>query len=240
MSYINRFKLIQEALNGNKLDSKELLDAVDKQAVINSVKKSKDGLPEPFRYTDAPIEEENFAKLPRKEKRELLKIFKKTPKFPEKELSKLIKLKEKFSNVPAIYNYICSAYAHSNQNKKYFKAVTETYHKFPNYLFGKTALAEYYINKDEHKRIPKILDGKFEIYMHYPPTKEIFHISEVRAFYSVTGIYYARANRIAKALFCYFTLEETAPDHNATVRLGNEIVYSEVKNMKRKMKRSPN
>ncbi len=49
MSYINSFKLIQEAMKGNKFDSKDLLDEVDKQAIINSLRKSKDGLPEPLR-----------------------------------------------------------------------------------------------------------------------------------------------------------------------------------------------
>lgn len=236
MRYINQFKLIQEIVAGKKPDAKKLLAEVDRQAVIRALKKSKGGLPKPFGYTDEPIEEENLAKMPQSDKKKLWSIYERIQKSPEKELPKLLELKKKHPNVPAIYNYICSAYAYSKQSEKYFNTLIETTQKFPDYLFGKTALAEYYLNNNKHKEVPVILDGKFEIYMHYPPTVKVFHVSEVRAFYFVTGSYYARVGKLSRALFCYFILNEVAPDHWATRRLGDEIIYLEIKKMRRKWK----
>ncbi len=237
MSYINQFKLIQEIVKGEKPDSKKSLTEVDRQAVINALKKNRDGLPKLFRYTDEPIEEENFARIPRKDKERLLEIQRRTQEFPEKVLPDLLELKTKYPNVPAIYNYISAAYLYSRQMENYFNSVKETFEKFPNYLFAKTALAEYYINNNKYKEIPGILDGKFDIHMHYPPTKEVFHISEVRAFYSVAGIYFARIGKLARALLCYFILEDAEPDHFVTRRLGDEIIFQEIEKLKRKFKK---
>jgi tetratricopeptide (TPR) repeat protein len=233
VGYINQFKLIQYIVEGRKLDSKKLLAEVDREKIINALKKNKKGLPRCFNCSNEPIEEENWAKIPINDKKKLWKIYRGLQKSPEKQLPKLLELKKKYPNVPAIYNYIGIAYANCKQNEKYFNTITETLQKFPNYLFGKTALAEYYLNHNEYKQIPKIFDDKFEIYMHFPPTVKIFHVSEIRAFYSVIGNYYARVNKQARALFCYFLLEGIDPSHFSTRKLGDEIILQEIDKLTR-------
>jgi tetratricopeptide (TPR) repeat protein len=228
--------LIQEIVRGEKPDSRKLLAQVDKQQVVNSIRKSKSGLPKPINFTDEPMEEENFAKLPHKVKRRLWRIYGKLTTSPREQLPELLKLRAKYPNVPAIYNYLSICYANSGQNDKFYDTVRETLEKFPDYLFGKISFAEYYLNKGDYKKIPEILEGKLELHQHYPKDVNLFHISEVRSFYSVVGCYYARANKIARALLYYFLLEEIDPEHYATQRLGNEIISIEIKKIRQRIK----
>lgn len=45
--------------------------------------------------------------------------------------------------------------------------------------------------------------------MHFPDagSSPTFHFSEIRSFYSVVGRYYAKSNRLARAIACYFIIE---------------------------------
>ncbi|MDI6792756.1 MAG: hypothetical protein QME81_07825 [bacterium] len=130
-------------------------------------------------------------------------------------------------------NTIGIAYVYSHQEHKYFETILETTERFPEYLFGKTCLVEYYLNHHEHQKVPKILDGKFELWQHYP-TVEMFHVSEVRSFFNVVGIYFARVNKIARALYHYSILADIDPDHPATKRVGDEIILKEIDHLSRK------
>jgi len=238
MGYINQFKLIQEIVRKRRPDARKLLAEVDKKAVERALKRTKEGIPKPITCTYEPIEEENLAQMPYRVKKKLWDIYDKLNKRSGeavKELPKLLELKKKYPNVPSIYNYIGLAYANSNQMDKFFDILVETKERFPDYLFGKLTLAEYYLNQGKHKEVPKILDGKFEIYMHYPPTVTVFHVSEIRAFYSTVGIYYARSNRIVRSLFCYFILDDVEPDHWATQKLGDEIISVEMAKFKQRL-----
>lgn len=169
--------------------------------------------------------------MPYRDKEKLWTLYarmKELPEEAEKELPTLVELRKTYPNVPAIYNYIGLVYVHSKQMEKYFDILMETTRRFPDYLFGKISLAEYYLNQGRHEEVSKILDKKFEIYLHYPPTVTVFHVSEVRAFYSIVGIYYARSNRMSRALFCYFILDEVDPEHQATQILGDEIIRADL------------
>lgn len=233
MAYIDRFLLFQKILQKEPLDSKELLSQVDKGSVARSLQKTKDGLPKSFQYTNGPIEEENLSRMLQKDKLILWDLYEKVRDYPDKVLFKLLKLQKKYPQVPCIYNYIATAYAFLKQNDNYFKMLNETTTQFPDYLFGKIFLAEYHLNHNQHRKIPDILDKKFEIYQHYPSTTDTFHISEVRAFYGVTGRYFVRSNKLARALFCYFTIEDVDPEHWNLKQLGDEIIMMEVKKLKR-------
>lgn len=230
MSYINRFQLIKNIIEKKPIDSKQVLAKVDRHAVIRALK-AKKHLPQPFQCSDEPKEDKNFEEMPHRYKDYLLKVCERIPKFPEEELPKLIALKERYPNVSCIYNYISGAHAYLDKDKqKHLETILETIEKFPDYLFGKIALAEYYLNQNSFREIPKIFDGKFDITQHYPEV-EIFHNSEIRAFYGVVGRYFVQANHLARALFCYFILDDIVPDHLATRQLGDEIVLKEIENL---------
>ena len=231
---------MQEAMKGKKINAQKLLAEVNRNAVLKALKKSKDGLPKRFTWTDQPMEEENLAKMPDLDKVKLWEIYGRIQRFPEeaeKELPKLMELKEKHPNVPTIYNYISLIYGCNQQKEKHLENILETTRKFPDYLFGKTSLAEYHLMNGNLKGVSKALDRKFELYMHYPAGVKVFHVSEVRSFYAVTGIYYAKTNKLARALFCYFILNDVDPEHLATQRLGDAIILLELGKLKKMMSR---
>ena len=241
MSYINTFKLIRCMAAGERPDSREFLSEVDRNKIKQSLSRSKDGLPQSFICTNEPIEEKNLAKIPYKDKQRLWDIYDRLKEFREKsaqELPRLMELRKKYPNVPAIYNYIGLAYANMNQPENYYQCIIATSEKFPDYLFGKISVAEYCINNNRHKEIPAIFDNKLEIYMHYPKTVKAFHISEVRAFYSTVGIYYARSKKTARAIFSYFVINSVDPDHWVTQKLADEIILIEIEKLKKMMQKN--
>ncbi len=240
MAYLNAFKLIEAMLKGEKLDEKALITAVDKQKIISALKKSKHGIPKPVPYTDEPIEEKNLSLMPRREKEKLWDIYGRLPtmgKNYERALAVLFALREKYPDVPCIYNYISVIYQNTGQTEKLVNILKETTERFPDYLFGKTALAEYYLQNSFISGIPSILEHKFELYLLYPE-KELFHISEVRAFYGLVGMYHAESNHLARAFHCYYLLEELDPDHALTLRLANAIVRKELDVLRQKMSKA--
>ena len=240
VAYLNTFKLIEAAVRGEQLDAKALIAEVDKQKVLSALKRSKQGVPKPVPYTDEPIEEKNLSLMPQQEKEKLWDIYGRLPTMGENyecDLAVLFALREKYPRVPCIYNYISVIYQNTRQMEKLVNILQETTRKFPDYLFGKTALAEFYLQNNESSKIPPILDHNFELYLLYPE-KELFHISEVRAFYALTGMYHAEGNHLARTFACYYLLEEIDPDHALTLRLARAIVRKEWDNLRQKMSKT--
>ncbi len=117
--------------------------------------------------------------------------------------------------------------------KKYYKILIETIEKFPDYIFGKIALSEYYLNHNRYKEISKILDNKFEITQHFTTDTEIYHISAVRGFYYITGRYFLNIGDIEMAYRSYFLLSDINIDHETTEILGQEIIAYELHLLKK-------
>ncbi len=243
MNYINQFKLIQAMLDhqSGRLDYKELLSTVDRHQIKKWIEKTNPELIgiDDFFITEESIEEENWSKLSQKEKRKLSGLNEKIKK--SENLNAVIKeldsYKLKYPDVPAIYNYLGIAYERANQLKKYYRTLIETRENFPDYIFGKISLAEYYLSENKHKRIPDLLDNKFEITQHFPSGTDVFHISAVRGFYYVTGRYFAKVGKIEMAYKSFFLLSDLDIDHRTTEILGYEIIAYELSSLKRKMRR---
>lgn len=235
MEYINLAKLFAAIDRGEKPDHIEMLSEIDRAEVARQLMKTKEGIPRDFVCSDKPKEEKNLSKLPHHDKQRIWEVYEKMKRGIGNLLPELLKLREEYPEVPAIYNYIALAFAYEGQNENYFKTLVTTVNKFPDYLFGKTALAEYYLNKGEYKKVAKILNNKFEIQMHFPDTDEIFHISEVQSFYGTVGRYCVKANKMSRAIYCYFIIADIDQNHGIVNQLGDEIVFSEINKMKNNM-----
>lgn len=228
-------------MNGSHPDQNQLLSMVDRQKVLKKIYKNEPGLQEKdkFYITDNPIEEENWSKMLKKDKEKILKLSNKVKKSInlEKVIIELNNYKAKYQNVPAIYNYLTIAYHNANQKNKYYESLIETVEKFPDYLFGKISLSEYYLNNNEFHKIPRLLDNKYEITQHFPPGTDVFHISAVRGFYFIVGRYFAKAGKIEKAYKSYFVLSDLDKDHQTTETLGQEILSYELDILKKGFKK---
>lgn len=218
---------MQAIMARSPINSQEVLVDVNRKAVFKALKRSKGGIPRPIQFTNAPIEESNLAKMPSRDKAYLYQLCRQVQEEPLRVIPELLALQKQYPKVPAIANYLCLSYMHSQQEELYFATLMEARERFPEYLFGKIGLAEYYLNHQEHTQVPKTLEKKYEIWQHCPNV-EVFHVSEVRSFFSVVGTYFARCNQIARALYHYCMLVDIAPDHHATKRVGDEIILKEL------------
>jgi len=232
-------------MSGGHLDQAQLISTVDRQKVLNKTYKNKPELQDigKFYITDNPLEEEKWSKLPGKDKKRILNLNSKLKKSKniDKTIIELTKYKLKYPNVPTIYNYLSIAYNNANQTKEYYESLIETIDKFPDYVFGKISLSEYYLSNNEFTKIPHLLNNRFEITQHFPPGTEVFHISAVRGFYYITGRYFAKAGKIEMAYKSYFLLSDLDDAHQATNILGDEILSYEIgcfsKGLKKQMKK---
>lgn len=241
MNYINKFELIR-AITNEKLDHIQLISTVDREKVLSKIYKNKPELQDigNFYITNNPVEEKGWSKLPRKDKKKILNLNSKLKRLrnPDKIIIELIKYKLKYPNVPTIYNYLSMAYNIANQTKKHYESLFETIDKFPEYVFGKISLAEYYLNNNEFTKIPPLLHNKFEITQHFPVGTDVFHVSEVRGFYYITGRYFAHAGKIERAYKSYFLLSDLDKNHQTTEILGQEILSYEISIFKKKLKKN--
>lgn len=236
MGYINKFDLILALLEGTPLDQSELLSRVNRQEILRKIYKKEPELENigKFFITENPVEEEKWSEIPGRDKKKILKLNSKIKKSLDlgRVITELTNFKEKYPNVPTIYNYLTIAYNYADQTDKYCECLIETVEKFPGYIFGKISLSEYYLNNNEFKKIPGLLDNKFEITQHYPPGTEVFHISAVRGFYYITGRYFAKAGKIEKAFRSFFLLSDLDRAHQTTELLGEEILNYELNALK--------
>ncbi len=233
MGYVDTNKLIDLVVAREPLDSKALLADVDRKAVIRAVEKSKTGLPQQLKVTNQPMEERELRKMSRVNRRLLDSVYSILYTDPEKALPTLRIMRDNYPNVPCLYNYLAIACHNAGQEKEDLDIIHETIEKFPDYIFAKTMLAEYHLGKGDHREVPKIFGGEFDLARLYPDIK-VFHISEVRAFLSVTGTYFVRVNNMSRALFNYFSLSDLEPDHLGTKQLGDAIIHKELDKLYRK------
>jgi tetratricopeptide (TPR) repeat protein len=244
MGYINRFKLIQAVFNneGKGLDHKELLETVDRDQIKKKIEKRNPEIIRTgkFYVTEQPVEEKNWSLLTKKEKSRILNLYEKIKKSAnlDEVIVKLTEEKNKYPDVPTIYNYLGIAYERSGKSAQYYDMLIETSKKFPDYIFGKISLAEYYINENKYKKIPVLLGNKFEITEHFPDGTEIYHISAVRGFYYITGRYFVKIGKLEMAYKSYFLLSDLDGDHETTDILGQELLAYEMNEFAEKMKKS--
>jgi len=233
MKYFNTFELIQEFIT-HKLDCEKHLKRITPDDVIANLRRKRATPPlnGEFFITDEPLEEENFAKLPQNIKDNLDEIHSafnnENKTVNKKNLKILFELKKSYPCVPVIYNYIAVVYTHLGDKEKMYQTIMETRDKFPDYLFGKIALADYYIQNNLHDKIPGAFGNKLEIYLCNPKKSKLYHLSEVRAFYSIVGQYYVFKDKIDHALLCYLLLKQIDEEHPVTVLLGRRIVIHEL------------
>jgi len=135
MGYLSRFALTEAILSGVPPDRVQLFSTVNRQQILDKIYKHKPELREigKFHITDDPVEEENWSKLPGKDKKKLLKLNTKVKKsiHLDKVIKELTNYKAKYPNVPTIYNYLAIAYNYVNKTKEYYECLIETVEKFP-------------------------------------------------------------------------------------------------------------
>jgi len=211
---------------------RKLMASVDKKQLDQDILDDTGEVFHPLACTYEVIEDKNYAKMKEEDKSLLAQIFEWVQGSnveARRGLKYLQKLKKKYPRVPVIYNFMGVAYQTLGKEMKRRHVIKETCKKFPNYVFGKISLAEYYLNAGHHEEVPKVFNHKLQLYMHYPNEGEnpVFHGVEVQSFYTVIGRYYARNKQFAHAIKCYFIVEEADPECPHLNVLAREILAAE-------------
>ena len=95
----------------------------------------------------------------------------------------LLALREKYPNVAMIENFLIAVYKNSGKHDKCSATIKEHYKKYPNYLFAKAAYARD-IMHDEKDWFEQIF-GQAVCLEDLYPDRDVFHISEVIAFFTL-------------------------------------------------------
>jgi uncharacterized protein YecA (UPF0149 family) len=147
---------------------------------------------------------------------------------PKEALQFLLPFKEKYPNIPCFYNWLYATYVNNKQIIMGLNILRETLNKFPNYLFGLTEYGKYLLRRGEYDRIPKLLNKNFSLETLYPE-RDVFHITEVSAFYSLMIKYFLAKKDIQQAKIYFKILDELIPDEQITNKLRFDIQKAERK-----------
>ncbi|MFH2044247.1 MAG: hypothetical protein ABIK92_03760 [Pseudomonadota bacterium] len=168
-----------------------------------------------YEITDEPIDDSS---IPEEVQDELEDLFVRIQKAPESTIDRLDELISKYPKVPQLYNYISVAYSNLNDTEKSRQYAEKNYNNNPDYLFAKLNYAEICMTEGKYKKVPEILDYKFDIKALYPE-RDIFHITEVVGFMGIAGSYFANTGEGEQVKLFYKNLKKLAPRHPYTKRL---------------------
>ncbi len=111
---------------------------------------------------------------------------------------KLKKAITRYPHVPQFKNYLVVYYRFAGIDTNAWSVNRKLLEKHPDYLFGKSNLAREYLEKDDLELIPDVLGEDFDLKALYPE-REVFHVSEVRDYYSVVIDYLCAIGDVAAA-----------------------------------------
>ena len=105
--------------------------------------------------------------------------------------------RKKYPNNPTILNQLCVVYNHCGDAEKVYTLIKECYEKFPSYLFAKTAMCNFLLEKNRPDEAIEVLGG-YTLTQLYPHRK-IFHIDEYKTLSLSLILYFLEVDRIEEA-----------------------------------------
>lgn len=110
----------------------------------------------------------------------------------------LNQLQEKYSNYPALLNYMTMGYNILGLNDKVRELIFDTYNKFPQYLFAMTGVANIYLNEGKPEKALEIFGNAKSLPEIYP-NRNVFHVAEGRIFHHTMAYYYCIKGEVTLA-----------------------------------------
>ena len=156
------------------------------------------------------------------------KISEKVARAPEhidwdKTIEILSELRRKYPQTRRIYNVLGNCYERSGQSEKSKQITFEAYERFPDYLFARTSYVSYWMREGDYSKFEEVFSS-YDIKALYPG-RDIFHASEIIAFYTVCGRQRAYEGDFDTARRYADTLKELVPSSSFLDVLEKEILY---------------
>ena len=103
-------------------------------------------------------------------------------------LRKIEKLSKEHTNLPQLKKYLSIAYNKMGNSAKSLETIEQLVLEFPDYIYGKLAAADHYIEAELPEQALDYLGKNLDL-KEFLPNRTEFHISEVQAYYFTTVLY---------------------------------------------------
>lgn len=132
-------------------------------------------------------------------------------------IRKLKRMIKEHPSLPVLWTYLADCYMLSDKFKHAYQVKEEQVEQFPDYLLGKTELAEDYLELEEYEKVLTLLQkkGQFNLSELYP-NRKAFHKSEVIAYHGVVCKYFMLIDDLESAGVHLSYLQEV-DDYDDTV-----------------------
>ena len=168
-----------------------------------------------YEIVDGPIEETRDG-LTLEVEEQYSELHELTMHEPEEALPRLEALVAKYPAIPVLKNWLSVAYTQIGRRADAEALEERLWREHPDYLFARVARAHYHLGRDELDEVPKVL-GKLDLKLMYPH-RNVFHVSEAVALWSVLADWCFRRGDDEPALRYLDEMMEVAPDHPLTRR----------------------
>lgn len=153
---------------------------------------------------------------------------------PRQAIADLTPIVKSYPNIPVLYNYLRNAYMLMGNHSKAQVVLEETIKRFPDYLFGKLALAEVCLNNGEFDKIPQIFNNQLDLKLLYP-NRDVFHISEVLNFFAIMAMYFHAIGNQKQAELYYKMIQQLDPNDRLTKIVNRKLFGSPIKQLINKL-----
>lgn len=171
-----------------------------------------------YEITSEPLTELPENKLPPDLAAQIDRLYHHVQTHPRDAIVELNRLIERYPDCPKLFNFLGAAYGSIGDVERAEQITSDSYNRFPNYLFAKLAYADLCVCRGDLDEIPVIFNGKYDLSLLCPKRKR-FHFTEAVGFIGVMGYYFMRKGDVEQAKIYHKILKELAPDEPHTKRL---------------------
>lgn len=119
-------------------------------------------------------------------------------KNPAGAITGLIDLCQKYSSVPQFKSLLSTAYRQCGNVQKSHAVDEWTLSEHSDYLFARLNRASYYLAENHPEKVEELLGKGMELPLLYPE-RDIFHVTEMMAFYKIACIYFMAIDNMKEA-----------------------------------------
>lgn len=147
---------------------------------------------------------------------------------PKQAVPKILKCIGRFPDYPTLKNYLMLAYEGSGKTRQANETLNQLVKDHPDYLFARFQLALKALKAGDTDAAATALGPELDLRKHHPD-RVLFHLSEMRAFYTIAGIIHARRGEMDLAYGAYAALGKIDSDPETPQRVFLEISRANVR-----------
>lgn len=137
----------------------------------------------------------------------------------------------RFPQYPLLLNYLRVAYKAGKQQRQADEVLKQLASKHPDYLFTRVGLAMQALESKQTEKAAAVLGPELDIRRLYPE-RSLFHVSEMRNYYTLAGIIHARRGDPDLAQGVQAAVQEIDPHPEVLAVLTHEIMLANLDSIK--------